>query len=157
MKRCCVILITVAVCWTCESPLVVFADPISECMETGRGTYMEGRWDLVPESGRLILCRDQETDRQKADRMMKAWQEEQRRLREEKAAEKAQAEKAQKEQGTKANGERTPQPTESRARGAENQAAPCARPDIVGECQATPDQILYQLRRSKETGGETNR
>jgi hypothetical protein len=30
---------------------------------------------------------------------------------------------------------------------------PCERPDVVGECQATSDQILYQIKRSKEAAG----
>lgn len=151
MNRWCVIL-AAAGCWMIESPLAVFADPFSECMKTGRGTYMEGHWDLVEESGRLIVCRDQETDRQRADRTMKAWEEEQRRLREATSNQKAQG-----EQGAAAkNGEPTPEHGEPQARGASDaQLPPCDRPDSVGECQATPDQILYQIKRSRQTGGQT--
>src|SRR5206468_11054485 len=59
-----------------------------ECMETGRGTHAASRWGQVPEVDRLGLCRDQETDRQRIDREIKEWQEEQRRQRDEAARDK---------------------------------------------------------------------
>ena len=122
-------------------------------METGRGTYFEGRWNLVPEPERFRLCRDQETDRQKADRVMKEWQEQQRRLKEKGSVGEGQQDKGRQGDGASS---RKADASQGRQAGVE-QPAPCTRPDIVGECQATPDQILYQIKRSKETEGTTNR
>ncbi len=143
-------ILVVAGCWIAGWASLGLADPISECMETGHGTPMEGRWNLVSEQERFRLCRDQETDRQKADRVMREWQEEQRRLREKatgKTTPETTGSPAQTEAGAKPEGSPVPQ-----ARGTE--LAPCSRPDGVGECEATPDQILYQIRRSKELEGE---
>lgn len=146
------LILLLAGCSICESPLSVLADPISECMQIGRGTHMEGRWELVPDSERFRLCRDQETDRQRADQEVKQWQEEQRRLQGESTPGKVQQDK-----GTKRDQETGGQPVEPQERAVgDGELAPCTRPDIAGECRATPDQILYQIRRSKESGGETN-
>jgi hypothetical protein len=153
-KRWCLILSVVG-CAIGQAHQARSADPMTECMETGRGTYMEGRWNLASQAMRLHLCRDQETDRQKADRLMKQWQEEQRRLQRERPPGKA-----EQQRETKGNEEPSRQPAEPEPAGkpaGEGDLAPCARADVVGECQATPDQILYQIQRSKETGGATNR
>jgi hypothetical protein len=153
LKQWCLILLLIG-CGIGQVGQAGSADPISECMQTGRGTYMEGRWNLLAPPDRERLCRYQETDRQKADRVMKEWQEEQRRLQEGKAADKNQQEpgtKANQEPGTKASQEPAARPEESQAHGAtDDTLAPCASPDTVGECQATSDQILYQIKRSKE-------
>ena len=126
--------------------------PISECMESGRGTYMEARWNLVAPPERLRLCRDQETDRQRADQETQQWLEQQHRAGEEKAPGKAEQPEA-----TKENAEPSQPPMEPEGdRTRDGQLAPCMRADIVGECQATPDQILHQIRRSKETNGRAN-
>jgi hypothetical protein len=160
LTRWCLILSVIG-CWIGQAGPAVSADLISECMQTGRGTYMEDRWNLVAPPDRERLCRYQETDRQKADRVMREWQEEQRRLREGTAADKGQQEpgtKTNQEPGTKTNQGPAVRPEGSQAHGpTDDTLGPCARPDAVGECRATSDQILYQIKRSKENPGGTNR